>query len=188
MYHKFIGDREVFNAGLALHTENGWVSNPTPEIMAEYGWTEFIPPVVPPIPQTEPGYDQIVDAVKKMLSSQTDELSDEDALEVAAVFPTWLSKMGTEVATGERLWDDGFLWKVLQPHTVQANWRPADSPSLYVKVSIEEIPDWVQPVGSTDAFNTGDKVKHLDKVWESLVDANVWEPGAVGTESLWREV
>ncbi len=26
------------------------------------------------------------------------------------------------------------------------------------------------------------------KVWESLVANNVWEPGAVGTETVWREV
>lgn len=26
------------------------------------------------------------------------------------------------------------------------------------------------------------------KTWESLVDGNVWEPGAQGSESLWKEV
>ena len=29
---------------------------------------------------------------------------------------------------------------------------------------------------------------HNGKTWESLVDNNVWEPGAVGTESLWKEI
>ena len=33
-----------------------------------------------------------------------------------------------------------------------------------------------------------DKVMHNGKKWESLVDNNVWEPGATGTESLWKEV
>ena len=32
------------------------------------------------------------------------------------------------------------------------------------------------------------RVKHNGKVWESLVANNVWEPGAVGTETVWREV
>ena len=28
----------------------------------------------------------------------------------------------------------------------------------------------------------------MKKTWESLVDNNVWEPGALGTESLWKDV
>ena len=184
MYHKFIGDREVFSTCKTLHTEEGWISNPTPEQIAADGWTEYIPPVVPPTPQTEPGMDDIIQAVKKMLSTGAEQLSDEDALEVAAVFPTWASKIGKVVPAGERLWDDSKLWKVLQPHTVQEDWRPADSPSLYVEVSVAEIPDWKQPVGSTDAYNKGDKVRHNDAVWVSDVDGNVWEPGVYGWTAI----
>ena len=33
-----------------------------------------------------------------------------------------------------------------------------------------------------------DKVSHNGKIWISLIDNNVWEPGVVGTESLWKEV
>ena len=50
-----------------------------------------------------------------------------------------------------------------------------------------EIPEWEQP-SSTDPYMKGDKVKHNGKTWKSLVDNNVWEPGATGTESLWAEV
>ena len=91
--------------------------------------------------------------------------------------------IGKDVTTGQRLWDNEKLWKVLQPHTVQENWRPEDSPSIYVEVTIEEWPAWKQPVGSTDAYNIGDKVKHNDKHWISFVDGNVWEPGVYG----WNE-
>jgi hypothetical protein len=31
-------------------------------------------------------------------------------------------------------------------------------------------------------------VTHNGKTWESLIDNNVWEPGAVGTETLWKEI
>lgn len=31
---------------------------------------------------------------------------------------------------------------------------------------------------------TGDKVRHNDKVWISIIDNNVWEPGVYG----WNEV
>ena len=180
MYHKFINDREVFSDGKTLHTEDGWISNPTQEMMEQNGWEIYVPPVVPPTPQTEPGMDDIIQAVKKMLSTDTEQLSDEDALAVAAVFPTWVSKMGEEVTAGERFWYDGFLWKVLQPHTVQDNWTPSTSPSLYVKVSIEEIPDWVQPTGAQDAYMTGDKVRYQGEVYESTVDNNTWAPDVYG--------
>jgi hypothetical protein len=33
-----------------------------------------------------------------------------------------------------------------------------------------------------------DKVRHNGLIYESLVDNNVWEPGTVGTESLWAVV
>lgn len=184
MYHKFINDREVFNAGLTLHTENGWVSNPTPEQIAADGWEVYVPPVVPPTPQEEPEMEDIIRAVKKMLSTGAEQLSDEDALNVAAVFPTWASRLGTDAEAGERLWDDGKLWKVLQPHTVQENWRPADAPSLFVEVSIAEWPDWRQPVGSTDAYAKGDKVTHAGQHWTSDVDGNVWEPGVYGWTAI----
>ena len=184
MYHKFIGDREVFSECKTLHTEEGWISNPTPEQIAADGWLPYIPPVIPPQPQTEPDAEQIVEAVKKMLSEGAEQLSDEDAIAVAALFPTWVSRMDTEVAVGERFWYDGELWKVLQAHTVQANWTPPTSPSLFVKVSIEEIPDWMQPVGSTDAYNKGDKVKHNGGTWVSDVDGNVWEPGVYGWTAI----
>ena len=75
-------------------------------------------------------------------------------------------------------------------HTAQAAWTPTDAHSLWAKVLTDpsgEILPWVQP-DSTNPYAKGDKVTHNGKTWESLVDNNVWEPGAVGTESLWKEV
>jgi hypothetical protein len=34
----------------------------------------------------------------------------------------------------------------------------------------------------------GDKVLYNNKTWESLIDNNVWEPGSIGTEGLWKEI
>ena len=189
IYTKIIEGRQVFSDCRVIQMEDGtWISNPSEEQIAEAGWVEYIPPVVPPAPVEAPEMEDVMEAVKKMLSSSIESLTDEEALEIAALYPTWISRVGTDVVAGERLWYDEFLWKVLQPHTAQLNWTPEDSPSLFVKVSIEEWPEWVQPVGSEDAYKTGDKVRHNDKHWISNVDGNVWEPGAVGTEALWQEV
>ena len=189
MYYKIVDDRMVFDPCRTIRTEDGvWISNPTEEQIAEAGWLPFVPPEVDPPKITEPGYAEIAEAIKKMLASTAEELSDEEALEVAAVFPTWISKMGLQVNVGERYWFDGKLYKVVQAHTVQEGWTPDITPALFTEVSIAEIPEWKAPTGAQDAYNKGDKVKHNDKTWESNVDANVWEPGAVGTESLWSEI
>lgn len=117
-------------------------------------------------------------AVKKMLASSTADLSDEEALEVAALYPTWAGKSGEKVNAGERLWYDGKLYKVVQTHTVQDDWTPDVSASLYTEVSIEEWPEWVQPTGVHDAYNIGDKVTFNGLHYVSLINANVYSPTA----------
>ena len=42
----------------------------------------------------------------------------------------------------------------------------------------KEIPDWVQPTGTHDAYQTGDKVRFEGSIYESLIDVNVWSPTA----------
>jgi hypothetical protein len=185
MYYKIINDRTVFSNCKTIQTNDGaWISNPSAEQIADAGWQVYIPPVIPPEPQTEPDFEEVINAVKKFLSTSTNELSDEDALVVAALYPTWASKIGKEVVVGERLWYNGKLYKIVQDHTIQEDWKPDTLPALYTEVSIEEIPEWIQPVGSTGLYMLGDKVKHNNKTWESEVDNNSWEPGVYG----WKEV
>lgn len=188
MYYKMIGDRQVFSTCKTLHLENDYpelelhagqyVSNPNAELIAAESWLEYVPPVVPPTPKTEPDYDELIGAVKKMLSTQAEELSDEDALDVAALFPTWASKLGQQVNVGERLWYNEKLYKVLQAHTTQSDWTPDTVPGLYTEISIIEWPEWVQPTGTQDAYMTGDKVTFEGTHYVSLNDNNTWSPAA----------
>lgn len=117
--------------------------------------------------------------------------TDEQALEVQSLYPDWEELAeGTELKVGDRVNYKEDLYNVLMTHKKQKTWNPEDAPSLFAKVLIPEpsiIPEWEQPT-STNGYMTGDKVTHGGKIWESLVDNNVWEPGAVGTESLWKEV
>lgn len=115
-------------------------------------------------------------------------LTDEQAFQVTTLYPLWDATK--TYAVGDRVRYAGNLYRCLQPHTAQETWKPADAPSLWAKVLTDpsgEILPWVQP-DSTNPYAKGDKVTHNGKTWESLVDNNVWEPGAVGTESLWKEV
>lgn len=186
MYYKIINDRMVFSdcKSLYVESENCWISNPTEEQIFAEGWQVYVPPVVPPQPQTEPYEEDIVAAVKKMLQSSAAELTDEEALEVAAIYPPWVSKIGQAVTAGERLWYNTKLYKVIQPHTVQEEWTPDITPALYTEVSVEEFPAWRQPLGSEDAYRTGDKVSHNGHHWRSNIDYNTYEPGVYGWDQL----
>jgi len=109
-------------------------------------------------------------------------LSDEDALEAVELYPAW--KPGTAYEVDERIRHEGILYRCVQAHTSQADWTPDITPALWAVVSLDEWPEWVQPVGASDAYSKGDKVSHNDKHWVSDVDANVWEPSVYG----WNEV
>lgn len=117
--------------------------------------------------------------------------TDEQALQVQSLYPEWDSlEEGITLKVGERVNYLGVLYNVLQEHQKQATWNPVDAPSLFAKVLIPDssvIPEWEQP-SSTNPYMKGDKVTHNGSTWESLIDNNVWEPGAVGTETLWKKV
>ena len=126
--------------------------------------------------------------VYKAMQFQSAALPDEQAAQVPAVFPAWDAAGAYEA--GDRVQYADVLYKCLTAHTAQESWAPDVSPSLWANVLIPEpsvIPEWEQP-GSTNGYSKGDKVMHNGKTWESLVDNNVWEPGVIGTESLWKEV
>jgi hypothetical protein len=180
MYYKIINDREVFSDCRTIQTDEGiWISNPTAEQIAAAGWQVYVPPTPPPPgPVTEPDEWEIVQAVKKMLAQSTEDLSDEDALAVAALYPTWISKVGEQVSVGERYWYDRKLYKVVQAHTVQADWTPDISASLFTEVSIDEWPEFVQPISTETAYMKGDKVTFENKHYVSLMDYNTYSPAA----------
>ena len=55
---------------------------------------------------------------------------------------------------------------------------------------VEEYPAWEPYNGIPPVkYQNGSKCTHNGKKWESMVDNNVWEPGAFGVgEEIWREV
>lgn len=75
---------------------------------------------------------------------------------------------------------NGRLYKCIGDHTSQADWTPDVAVSLWVSTSdpAEEYPAWSQPVGASDAYNTGDIVSYNGTLYQSTIDANVWAPDA----------
>ena len=128
-------------------------------------------------------YDEIL---RTLIGSNSEKIvstfTDENALKVIDLYPKWV--VGIAVAKDSRYQYEGKLYKCVQAHTTQADWAPDVTPALWVIVSLDEWPEWIQPTGSHDAYAKGDKVTHNSKKWTSDVDANTWEPGVYG----WTEV
>ena len=50
---------------------------------------------------------------------------------------------------------------------------PSELPALYLNLMPDNvIPEWVQPTGSHDAYNVGDKVIYEGQVYECIIDNN----------------
>ena len=114
-------------------------------------------------------------------------LPDEQAAKSPELFERW--ETDTEYEVGDRRTYDNILYACIQGHLSQDDWTPDVAVSLWAKVLIPDpgvIPEWEQP-SSTNPYMKGDKVRHVEKIWISLIDNNVWEPGAAGTGSLWAE-
>ena len=98
---------------------------------------------------------------------------------------------GIDVVRHEKLYWEGFLWRVEQTHTTQADWPPDVSPSLFTEIAPPGVVRlWRQPTHAENAYNIGDKAKwpkEDSKVWESTIDANTTEPGTLPEHGYWVE-
>jgi hypothetical protein len=106
------------------------------------------------------------------------ELTIGQMLELIEIYPDW--EPGTNYSTGMVVKYESQLYEVIAPgHTSQDDWTPDVTPALFKKIEPKGvIPEWVQPTGSHDAYNTGDKVTFNGIIYESLIDGNVWSPEA----------
>lgn len=130
---------------------------------------------------------------RKALQYFVRDLTDEaEIMEVASVFPEY--QVGKEYKTKE-VFAYGFnsvgdpqLYQVLQDHTSSEEWTPDTAVSLYKPIGVTEegYPEWVQPIGASDAYNTGDIVSYNGTLYKSTIDGNVWSPEAY--PQGWEEV
>ena len=120
----------------------------------------------------------------------TDTQSDK-ILEIPSVYPKYVVgkvyKVKEIFSYGENAVGDPQLYQVLQEHTSAAEWTPDTAASLYKKIGVTEegYPEWVQPLGDSDAYNTEDIVSFNGTLYRSLIDGNVWSPAEY--PSGWEE-
>lgn len=114
----------------------------------------------------------------------SESLPDDIASEVPELFKPWETNI--EYVVGDRVRYEATLYKCIQPHTSQSDWTPSAAFSLWARTDDprEEWPEWVQPVGASDAYAINSQVSHNNSHWISDVDNNVWEPGVYGWHNI----
>ena len=188
-----------FNTNIEIMLENGFkeIINVVPsydantQIVTRDSYTEedttiTVNYVVTAKPLTKE--EQLENQRKLALTFFAETLSDAQALQVPMLFDEFDGN-GVAYEVGKRIVFEGVLFKVIQAHTSQAEWTPIAAPSLFAKVINEtidgSIPEFEQP-DSTNPYMKGDKVIFNGKVYESLIDNNVYSPEAY--PSGWKEI
>ena len=125
---------------------------------------------------------QAAEQLRKALQIFAATLTDEQALEIATVYPAWQSgwaySVGEVISYGTNSLGDPQLYKVVQAHTSQAEWTPDATPALYDAFGLDEsgYPIWAQPSGAHDAYSAGDIVNYNGTLYQSTINGNVWSP------------
>ena len=126
-------------------------------------------------------------ALQLFLATLNPDTDSEAMMEVATAFPKYQVGKSYKVkevfSFGENSVGDPQLYQVLQAHTSSAEWTPDTAVSLYKAIGVTEegYAEWVQPLGSADAYNTGDIVSYNGALYQSTIDNNVWSPDAYPT-------
>lgn len=113
-------------------------------------------------------------AFRAKLNEALNFIPEEDDDAMAALFIPW--KVGVSYSVGDKVQYENKVYKCVQAHTSQSDWTPDITPALWTHTSTEEWPEWVQPTGAQDAYNTGDKVTYQGHHYISTIDGNVWAP------------
>lgn len=125
---------------------------------------------------------QMAEQFRKAVQLFIRSLTDEEAMEVATVYPKYevgkSYKTDDIFAYGENGVGDPQLYRVEQDHVSQEDWIPSENRALYTPIGLtdEGYPIWAQPTGVNDCYNEGDIVDFEGVLYKSKVNGNVWSP------------
>ncbi len=112
--------------------------------------------------------------LRQMIEKASASLTDEDALDAVELFPAW--QTDTAYTVGIRVRDGGELFKCIQPHTSQSDWRPSITPALWQKVETPgqgDTPDNPIPWSWGLKIYTGKYYSQNDVVYVGIRDSGV---------------
>lgn len=130
-------------------------------------------------------------ALQLYVTTMDPETQLEAMLEVPRMFPAWQAgkkyKAKEVFSYGVNGVGDPQLYMAIGDVTADATYPPDVSISQYKKIGVTEdgYPEWVQPLGDTDAYVLGDIVSHNGQLWictEVNGGVNAYEPGVWGWE------
>lgn len=130
-----------------------------------------------------------VSAIAFVIMAENDMVDDITILENGDMFVEWDEYFRTEkrnVIVWELVGSEKRFFRNIHPiQDGTQNIRPSTDSSKTMWTPIgnpaEEWPEWVQPLGSHDAYMAGAKVSHNGKHWNNTHgDYNTWEPGVWG--------
>ena len=125
---------------------------------------------------------QVAEQLRRALQMFVRSLSDEEAMEVATVYPKYevgkAYKVDDIFTYGENNVGDPQLYRVVQNHTSQEDWIPSATASLYTPIGLtkEGYPIWSRPTGAHDAYNDGDVVEFEGVLYKSKFNGNTYSP------------
>lgn len=116
-------------------------------------------------------------AIRNSMNTVTANLTDEEALAVMDLYLPW--KVGETYVNGDMRRDEGKLFRCLQGHTSQTEWKPELAPALWVEIAAPgEYREIREGMLSTEAF-AKDEIgwwQSEDNLYKSLIDANTYTP------------
>ncbi len=99
--------------------------------------------------------------------------------QMSGLYPNWADATAYAIDNVVRF--QATTCRCVQAHTSQPDWTPPQVPALWTIYRPPGIAlPWVQPLGASDAYQTGELVTHSGDEWVCDIDDNVWEPGVTG--------
>ena len=101
--------------------------------MGKYGEDELLAITLYGVPESHQEAVKLRGIIEEAVQSIED---DSKALAAVKLYPAWGALLpGTKLEAGMRIQHDGELYRVLQPHTVSADWEPGEgTESLYARI------------------------------------------------------
>lgn len=127
------------------------------------------------------------DILRKInLSYIKSELTDEEKVELEEMARNNAKAINDYAPIEERLEEAFRRIEKLESKVKALEGTETDEPVEGEEEVVEEYPEYVQPLGSHDAYKIGDKVTFNGKRYVSLIDGNNWSPSVY--PQGWEEV
>ena len=125
---------------------------------------------------------QMAEQLRRALQMFIRSLNDEEAMEVATVYPKYevgkAYKVDEIFSYGLNDVQDPQLYRVVLDHTSQADWIPSENRALYTPIGLNNngYPIWSRPTGAHDSYALGDIVEYNGVLYKSLINGNTYSP------------